>query len=401
MADAGRRDYFWARACGNIAIMLYSDRGMWLSSRAFDWTFTKDLDFRFLRPEGARSERKGEKLMVSRRLLVGLAFVLIMAQFGCATSERALDNPWTEYPPPGAWKGVDQHANGVWWMPSKIGGAEGYGNKGVIFYKGTASLPLDSDGDGVLDNLDKCPGTPKGVKVDKVGCPLDSDGDGVADNLDKCPGTPKGVKVDKVGCPLDSDGDGVADYLDKCPGTPKGVKVDKVGCPLDSDGDGVVDYLDKCPDTPKGVKVDASGCPLDSDGDGVADYLDKCPDTLEGAPVNSVGCWSIKGINFDNNKSNIKPQYQGLLDENVAVLKKNPSVKVQIQGHTDSKGSEAYNQALSERRAEAVKNYIAAAGIGASRISSRGYGEKNPIATNETAEGRAKNRRIEVKIIKR
>jgi OOP family OmpA-OmpF porin len=253
----------------------------------------------------------------------------------------------------------------------------------------------------VPDNLDKCPGTPKGVKVDKKGCPLDSDGDGVADYLDKCPGTPKGVKVDKVGCPLDSDGDGVADYLDKCPGTPKGVKVDKVGCPLDSDGDGVPDNLDKCPGTPKGVKVDDVGCPLDSDGDGVADYLDKCPDTPKGAPVNSVGCWIIKGINFDYDKSDIKPQYHDQLQTGVRILTDNPTIKVQVQGHTDSKGSDAYNQALSERRAEAVKNYIVAAGIDASRISSSGVGEAKPIATNETAEGRAQNRRIEIKILKR
>lgn len=167
--------------------------------------------------------------------------------------------------------------------------------------------PIDSDGDGVPDYLDKCPDTPKGVKVDKDGCPVDSDGDGVPDYLDKCPGTPPGVKVDKDGCPLDSDGDGVPDYLDKCPGTPAGVKVDKDGCPakttapagtaepakpsartaeppaarkaptyatkpcfvkingvnlLDSDCDGVPDYLDKCPGTPLGVEVDQDGCPI-------------------------------------------------------------------------------------------------------------------------------------------
>jgi OOP family OmpA-OmpF porin len=125
-------------------------------------------------------------------------------------------------------------------------------------------VSMDSDGDGVVDDLDKCPGTPAGVKVDADGCSLDSDKDGVYDYLDKCPGTPLGVKVDKNGCPLDSDKDGVYDYLDKCPGTPFGVKVDKDGCPLDSDKDGVYDYLDKCPGTPVGVKVDKDGCPLDS-----------------------------------------------------------------------------------------------------------------------------------------
>jgi len=197
----------------------------------------------------------------------------------------------------------------------------------------------------------------------------------------------------------DSDGDGVPDWSDKCPGTPKGVKVDANGCPLDSDGDGVLDYKDKCPNTPKGVKVDAVGCPLDSDGDGVPDYLDKCPGTIKGAPVNSVGCWTIKGINFDYDKWDIKPQYHGLLGENLQVLKMNPSVKVEIQGHTDSKGSDQYNQKLSEKRAESVKNYFVAGGVATGRISSRGYGESKPIATNETPEGRAKNRRIEIKVI--
>ena len=320
-----------------------------------------------------------------KRFVLGLGILSLAFHFGCATGKSAArENPWPEYPPPGAWQGVDRHASGHWWMPSKIGpqaGAfEGVGNRGVIFYAGAEKPPPPP------------PPPPP---------PLDSDGDGVPDNLDKCPGTPKGVKVDKKGCPLDSDGDGVADYLDKCPGTPKGVEVDKVGCPLDSDGDGVADYLDKCPGTPKGVEVDKVGCPLDSDGDGVPDYLDKCPDTPKGAPVNAVGCWIIQGINFDYDKSDIKPEYHERLQTGVRILKDNPTMKVEIQGHTDSKGSDAYNQALSERRAEAVKNYIVAAGIDASRVSSRGFGEKKPITTNETAEGRAKNRRIEVKIRER
>lgn len=121
----------------------------------------------------------------------------------------------------------------------------------------------DSDGDGVPDSSDKCPGTPAGVKVDASGCPLDSDGDGVLDNQDQCPNTPAGTAVGTNGCPLDSDGDGVPDYLDKCPNTPAGVKVDASGCPLatDSDGDGVTDDRDQCPNTPPGTPVDAGGCP--------------------------------------------------------------------------------------------------------------------------------------------
>ena len=145
-----------------------------------------------------------------KRIVLGLGIALLAVQFGCATGKSAArENPWQEYPPPGAWAGVDRHAGGHWWMPSKVGpqaGAlVGAGNRGVIFYAGEeVPPPLDSDGDGVPDHLDKCPGTPMGVKVDARGCPLDSDGDGVPDYLDKCPGTPKGVKVDARGCPLDS-----------------------------------------------------------------------------------------------------------------------------------------------------------------------------------------------------
>jgi OOP family OmpA-OmpF porin len=199
----------------------------------------------------------------------------------------------------------------------------------------------------------------------------------------------------------DSDGDGVLDKDDKCPGTPKGVKVDKKGCPIDSDGDGIPDYLDKCPDTPKGVKVDKVGCPLDTDGDGVPDYKDQCPNTPKGAPVNAVGCWSLKGINFDYNKWDIKPEYNSLLDENAKVLEDNPTMKVEIQGHTDGIGSQGYNQPLSEKRAGSVKAYFESKGISADRITSRGFGKSKPIATNDTPEGRAKNRRIDIVITSR
>jgi len=199
----------------------------------------------------------------------------------------------------------------------------------------------------------------------------------------------------------DSDGDGVLDAADRCPNTPPNVKVDGRGCPLDSDKDGVPDYLDKCPGTPAGVKVDENGCPPDSDGDGVPDYLDRCPNTPKGATVDSVGCWSIQGINFEYNKFDIQPQYFDVLDQNVQVLKNNPSMRVEIKGHTDSIGSMGYNQTLSERRAEAVRDYFVSKGVDPSRMSTRGLGETQPIATNETPEGRAENRRIEIEILSR
>jgi hypothetical protein len=224
----------------------------------------------------------------------------------------------------------------------------------------------------------------------------DSDGDGVPDHLDECPGTPKGVKVDEVGCPLDTDGDGVPDYLDECPGTPKGLKVDERGCPPDTDGDGVPDYLDECPGTPKGVKVDEVGCPLDTDGDGVPDYLDECPGTPKGAKVDERGCWVISEALFDFNKYEIRTGFYPHLDEIVTVLKENPNMVIEIQGHTDNVGSSQYNKKLSENRAKAVKNYLIKKGISNQRLIAVGFGKSRPKTTNRTEEGRALNRRVEL-----
>jgi OOP family OmpA-OmpF porin len=229
--------------------------------------------------------------------------------------------------------------------------------------------------------------------------PLDSDGDGVPDDLDQCPDTPAGVRVDSVGCPLDNDGDGVPDYLDQCPDTLEGVQVDSKGCPLDTDGDGVPDFLDECPDTPAGVEVDDRGCPLDTDGDGVPDYLDQCPRTPMGARVDERGCWIIGGATFDTDKWDIKPQYYPVLNEMVAVLERNPSLNVVIQGHTDNRGTAAHNQKLSENRAKSVLEYFVEKGITRERLSAVGFGFSSPAATNETPEGQAKNRRVELKPI--
>ncbi|WP_435550603.1 outer membrane beta-barrel domain-containing protein [Desulfobacterium sp. N47] len=205
--------------------------------------------------------------------------------------------------------------------------------------------------------------------------------------------------AEKVEEDVDTDGDGVYDSLDKCPDTPKGVKVDADGCPLDTDGDGVYDYLDKCPDTPKGVKVDADGCPLDTDGDGVYDYLDKCPDTPKGASVDSRGCWVLAGVYFDTEKWNIVSQYFPVLDNVVGIIKKNPDMKLEIQGHTDSRGTEKYNQKLSENRAKSVLEYLAGKGVVRSKLTAKGYGYSVPAAPNDTEEGMAKNRRVELKPI--
>jgi OOP family OmpA-OmpF porin len=233
----------------------------------------------------------------------------------------------------------------------------------------------------------------------------------VASAEDLQPGSAVTTFVETALLYRDSDGDGVPDYLDKCPNTPKGVKVDANGCPIDSDGDGVPDYLDKCPDTPKGVKVDANGCPIDSDGDGVPDYLDKCPDTPKGTPVDKDGCplkgvtvvgdkWSVEGkALFDTGKSTLKPAAKEVLVKVAAYLVANPKLAVEVQGHTDSTGKLPSNMKLSEERAEAVRAFLAAHGVAASRLTAVGFGPKQPVAPNDKSEDRAKNRRVDFKPI--
>jgi OOP family OmpA-OmpF porin len=194
----------------------------------------------------------------------------------------------------------------------------------------------------------------------------------------------------------DSDGDGVIDSLDKCPNTPANYRVDSNGCIADSDGDGVADNLDACPNTPKGYPVDESGCPKDSDGDGVIDALDKCPNTPKGFGVDENGC-AIKYnfmILFDTNKAVIKPEYMDRVKEFAKFLKEHKNAKAEIQGYTDSMGDAEYNKKLSLRRAKAVYEALIKLGVDKDRLSYKGFGEENPIASNDTPEGRAQNRRV-------
>ena len=162
---------------------------------------------------------------------------------------------------------------------------------------------------------------------------------------------------------------------------------------IDSDGDGVYDHMDDCPDTPLGVAVDASGCPKDSDGDGVTDDSDACPNTPRGAIVDHRGCWVVKGVKFDYKKWDVKPQFNTNLNNIITILKRNPQLKIRIEGHTDNIGSKKYNLELSGKRAEAIKTYLVKKGVGKSRITTIGHGFSKPIAGNDTKKGRALNRR--------
>ena len=200
----------------------------------------------------------------------------------------------------------------------------------------------------------------------------------------------------------DADGDGVVDSKDKCPGTPAGTKVDAMGCELDSDGDGVVDSKDQCPGTPAGAKVDAKGCELDSDGDGVVDSKDECPNTPAGATVDGKGCALgivLENVQFKLNSGELTGESTAILDKVAGSLNARKDVtSVMVIGHTDSSGAAAYNQSLSEKRAKAVMDYLVSQGVDAGILSSKGMGESAPIADNGTAEGRAKNRRVELKL---
>jgi OOP family OmpA-OmpF porin len=170
--------------------------------------------------------------------------------------------------------------------------------------------------------------------------------------------------------------------------------------PADSDHDGVIDANDRCPNTVAGAKVDANGCELDSDHDGVVDRLDKCPGTPAGAKVDATGCETVitlKGVNFETNSAKLTASSTSILDNAVTVLKQRSGAKVEVQGHTDSVGKDAYNLSLSSHRAKAVLDYLVAHGVDAKMLTSKGYGEAQPIASNDTAEGRAENRRVDLK----
>ena len=236
----------------------------------------------------------------------------------------------------------------------------------------------------------------------------DSDGDGVGNTIDKCPNTPKGTKVGKDGCPVMAEK--AAPASEPAPAAKPAPAaaaaavpaVAAVAAPADADKDGVADSSDKCPGTPEGVKVDANGCPVDSDNDGVPDYLDKCPGTPAGAKVDTTGCVvsiTLK-VNFDPGKAVVKREYLPEIETFAQFLKQYPDVKAEIQGHTDNRGGAKQNQALSDARAKAVRDAVTKYDISADRLTAKGYGQDKPIATNDTPEGREKNRRVEAVIIK-
>ncbi len=259
-----------------------------------------------------------------------------------------------------------------------------------------ACRPHDSDGDGVLDEVDQCPDEPETVNGyrDQDGCPeTDTDRDGIWDADDNCPNEPEDLDsfLDTDGCPdLDNDSDGLVDSLDRCPDEPEDFDgdEDEDGCPdsaKDSDGDGVLDDVDKCLYDPETINAY-----LDEDG---------CPDT----PPQNVRITKEKieiqeKIMFASGRSRILAVSYDILDAVSQVMQDYPDLKVRIEGHTDSDGSESSNLTLSQARADAVRRYLIDSGIEGSRLVSVGYGETQPIDTNRTASGKANNRRVEFRI---
>ena len=251
--------------------------------------------------------------------------------------------------------------------------------------------PVDSDNDGVPDAQDQCPGTPPGTTVDARGCPIttDADNDGVPDAQDQCPNTPAGTVVDARGCPKDTDNDGVPDNLDECANTPAGVAVDAKGCPqiVDADNDGVPDDKDLCPFTPANAKVDKDGCPITL-SEREIELLDK-------------GRITERNIHFETAKWDILPESRPVLDEIGAILIQWPRLRIEVGGHCDARGSDAYNLDLSNKRAAAVLDYLVSKypSITRDQYSAKGFGERVPVASNKTVEGMAQNRRVEFKVM--
>jgi len=258
----------------------------------------------------------------------------------------------------------------------------------------------DTDGDGIYDRDDECPEVAGLAQFN--GCP-DSDGDGIQDSKDACPQV-FGL-ADFEGCP-DTDGDGIPDPKDACP-TVAGTAA-LGGCP-DADGDGIKDSDDNCPNE-SGPRANG-GCPYqDKDGDGVLDKDDNCPDVAgtvanDGCPEISVEVVNelnvqFKSVLFDNAKASIRTESYPTLDNVASIMQEYPRSRFLIEGHTDSRGRDAYNQKLSDERAASVLNYLISKGISSSRLESKGFGESQPIASNDTAAGRQENRRVQLSILK-
>jgi outer membrane protein OmpA-like peptidoglycan-associated protein len=270
-------------------------------------------------------------------------------------------------------------------------------DSGLVAFKGCP----DTDNDGIMDKEDDCP-LDSGL-VEFNGCP-DTDGDGISDQDDACP-LVYGEK-EFQGCP-DTDKDGIIDGIDDCIETP-GPKENN-GCPWpDTDKDGLLDKDDDCPTIPG--PLENKGCPYtDTDEDGTLDKDDECPNTP--GPVENKGCpvleekvvevlkTAFDNLEFRTGKDIILSDSKPSLEELSEVLSERPTWILEISGHTDNVGNDDKNMVLSKKRAESVKRFLISKGVQESQLVIKFFGETAPIADNKTAEGRQKNRRVEMEVV--
>lgn len=254
--------------------------------------------------------------------------------------------------------------------------SEGLTNAYTASYDGTFKHQVRGVSLGIWLNKVKQP-----AKAPKAAVVVDKDDDGVEDKIDNCPEVPGSKKYN--GCPVpDTDGDGMNDEADACPAVAGDINFN--GCPVpDSDGDGVIDTEDKCTTEP-GTKEN-HGCP-EIKHDTIAKVIEE------------KVTFAAKNIFFKAASDQLTESSIAPLDEVVSVLKEHPSLKMQIEGHTDSTGKPEMNLKLSRQRAESVKNYLTGKGIDASRLTAVGFGSSKPLQSNETFEGRRNNRRVELKL---
>jgi OOP family OmpA-OmpF porin len=313
--------------------------------------------------------------------------------------------------------------------------SQGYGTP-VVFMVGSIGYePIqpkivagDADEDGIADPADACPNE-RGVKSadpKKNGCPLDVDSDGIADTDDACPKDPgvKSADPKKNGCPADADGDSIADAADACPKAPgpKSEDPKKNGCPVgaDTDKDGIEDAADACPKDAGAKSEDPkkNGCPPDRDDDGVPDAVDACPDVRGGPDTDPKqhGCphvtvtqteivilrqvkFRVAQLTLDQT---VDPVSDDLLTEVRNAILDHPEIElIEVQGHADNTGPEDFNQRLSQGRADAVRLWLIKRGISRKKLIAKGYGSTNPVASNDTEEGRQANRRVQFVIAKK
>lgn len=267
-----------------------------------------------------------------------------------------------------------------------------------------ANTTADPDGDGVTGKLDACP-QQAGAAIDN-GCPIDSDNDGFTDLDDPCP-----TRAGEVnGCPQDTDNDGVLDAADDCPDM-AGTETNR-GCPSDRDGDGVRDADDQCPQTP-GVVAENGCAATDATGDATANTTADDPTDqtatdqhrrerlVLSAEDQQILDNAREGVSFDSSSANLTTSSQSLLNDIAALMGKYPAAVLEIRGHTDASGGADANMQLSMDRARSTAAYLVSTGIPVERLRAFGYGESQPVASNDSVAGRQRNRRVEFDLLSR